>query len=35
MATLHIQHPISDTGTWKAAFDRFAEARAKSGVRAA
>ena len=35
MATLHIQHPISDIGTWKAAFDRFAEARAKSGVRAA
>jgi hypothetical protein len=33
MATLHIEHPISDFGTWKAAFDRFAEARAKSGVR--
>jgi hypothetical protein len=33
MATLHIEHPISDFGTWKAAFDRFAEARARSGVR--
>ena len=34
MATLHIEHPITDFGTWKAAFDRFAEAREKSGVRA-
>jgi hypothetical protein len=33
MATLRIEHPITDYGTWKAAFDRFAEARAKSGVR--
>jgi hypothetical protein len=33
MATLHIEHPISDFGTWKTAFDRLAEARAKSGVR--
>ena len=33
MATLHIEHPITDFGTWKAAFDRFAEARANSGVR--
>jgi hypothetical protein len=33
MATLHIEHPITDFGTWKAAFDRFAEAREKSGVR--
>jgi hypothetical protein len=33
MATLHIEHPIADFGTWKAAFDRFAEARATSGVR--
>lgn len=32
MATLHIEHPITDFGTWKAAFDRFAEARANSGV---
>jgi len=33
MATLHIEHPITDFGAWKAAFDRFAEARVKSGVR--
>jgi len=33
MATLHIEHPITDFDTWKAAFDRFAEARQKSGVR--
>ena len=33
MATLHIEHPITDFGTWKAAFDRFAEARENSGVR--
>ena len=33
MATLHIEHPITDFGTWKAAFDRFAEARMSSGVR--
>jgi hypothetical protein len=23
MSTLHIEHPISDLTTWKAAFDRF------------
>ena len=33
MTTLHIEHPITDFGTWKAAFDRFAQARAQSGVR--
>jgi hypothetical protein len=33
MATLHIEHPITDFGTWKAAFDRFAEQREKAGVR--
>jgi len=33
MVTLHIEHPITDFGTWKAAFDRLAEARANSGVR--
>ena len=33
MATLRIEHPITDFGTWKAAFDRFAEARERSGVR--
>lgn len=33
MATLRIQHAISDFSTWKAAFDRFAEARQRAGVR--
>src|SRR5687767_4953832 len=33
MATLHIEHPISDLQTWLGAFDRFAEARQKAGVR--
>lgn len=33
MATLHIEHAITDFGTWKAAFDRFAEVRERSGVR--
>lgn len=33
MATLHIEHPVTDFGTWKAAFDRFAEVRERSGVR--
>jgi hypothetical protein len=33
MATLRIEHPITDFGTWKAAFDRFAEMRQESGVR--
>ena len=33
MPTLHIEHPISDLTTWKAAFDRFAEVRQQSGVR--
>ena len=32
MATLHIQHPITDYDTWKGAFDRFAEARGRAGV---
>lgn len=35
MATLHIEHPIVDFSTWKAAFDRFADARAGAGVRGA
>lgn len=35
MNTLHIEHPISGFATWRAAFDRFAEARTKAGVRAA
>jgi hypothetical protein len=31
--TLHIEHPIADFATWRAAFDRLAEIRLKSGVR--
>jgi hypothetical protein len=34
MATLHIEHEISDLETWLAAFGRFAEAREKAGVTA-
>lgn len=34
MSTLHIEHPISDFETWKAAFDRAAPLRAKGQVRA-
>jgi len=34
MATLHIEHPISDLATWLTAFGRFAEARQSGGVRA-
>ena len=33
MATLHIEHPVTDFSTWKAAFDRFAQVREESGVR--
>ena len=33
MATLHIEHPITDFGTWNAAFARFADARSRAGVR--
>ena len=33
MATLHIEHPISDLKTWLTAFGKFAEARQKAGVR--
>jgi hypothetical protein len=33
MATLHIEHPVTDFGTWQAAFDRFAQVREESGVR--
>ena len=33
MATLHIEHQITDFDTWKAAFDRFATQREKAGVR--
>lgn len=34
MATLHIEHPITDLDTWLGAFNGFAEARTKAGVRA-
>ena len=34
MVTLHIEHPITDYATWRAAFDDFAEVRRASGVRA-
>ena len=34
MPTLHIEHPITDFGTWNSAFARFAEARSQAGVRA-
>ena len=34
MTTLHIEHAITDFGSWSAAFARFAETRAKFGVRA-
>lgn len=33
-ATLHIEHGITDYPTWKAAFDRFADARSQAGVTA-
>lgn len=32
MPTLHIEHAISDIVIWRAAFDRFADARARAGV---
>ena len=34
MATLHIEHKITDFTTWKAAFDRFAGQRREAGVTA-
>jgi hypothetical protein len=34
LATLHIEHPITDLETWLGAFTRFEEARKKAGVRA-
>lgn len=33
MPTLHIEHAIVDFDQWRAAFDRFAGHRARSGVR--
>jgi hypothetical protein len=32
MVTLHIEHAVTDYGTWKQAFDRFADMRRESGV---
>jgi hypothetical protein len=32
MATLHIEHAITDFDTWRGAFERFAEARRAAGV---
>ena len=32
MATLHIEHQITDLATWRTAFDRFAERRSAAGV---
>ena len=32
MATLHIEHPITDYSTWRAAYDGFAEVRRSAGV---
>lgn len=34
MATLHIEHPITDLPTWLGAFTKFEDARRKAGVRA-
>jgi hypothetical protein len=34
MTTLRIEHAISSLEQWREAFDRFADARAKAGVRA-
>src|SRR5690606_10282924 len=34
VATLHIEHEISDFATWKRAFDGFAERRQQAGVTA-
>lgn len=33
MATLHIEHPITDLETWLTAFQAFADARRRAGVR--
>ncbi len=32
MPTLHIEHAVNNFDVWRAAFDRFADVRAKSGV---
>ncbi len=33
MTVLHIEHPVTDFGTWKQAFDGFAGLRGSAGVR--
>ena len=33
MTTLHLEHAITDFGTWRQAFGRFDEIRASAGVR--
>ena len=33
MATLHIEHPITDFQTWSGAFAQFSDARRGAGVR--
>jgi hypothetical protein len=33
MHTLHIEHPVTDFATWRAAFDGFDAPRDKAGVR--
>lgn len=33
MATLHIEHPITDFDVWSSAFNRFADTRERAGVR--
>jgi hypothetical protein len=33
MATLHIEHPVTDFSSWNTAFARFADARRQAGVR--
>jgi hypothetical protein len=33
VATLQIEHPISDLGVWRGAFARFEQARTNAGVR--
>lgn len=33
MATLHIEHAITDFDTWAQAFARFGDARRQAGVR--
>jgi hypothetical protein len=34
MATLLIEHPVTELGHWRSAFDRFADVRRRAGVTA-